>query len=41
MIQQQIHTLDCAQLEQAYRQRQLDPVQVCAHLLGRIAAALA
>jgi Asp-tRNA(Asn)/Glu-tRNA(Gln) amidotransferase A subunit family amidase len=35
-MRQQIHELDIARLEQAYRQRQLDPVQVCEHLLARI-----
>jgi len=33
---EQIHELDIAGLERAYRRRQLDPVQVCEHLLARI-----
>jgi len=40
-MQQQINELDLARLGQAYRQRQLDPVRVCAHLLVSIAVALA
>jgi len=36
MVQQQTHELDVAQLELAYRRRELDPVQVCEQLLVRI-----
>ncbi len=35
-MHQQIHELDVGRLGQSYRRRQLDPAQVCDHLLARI-----